>query len=137
LRYLACLMLLSVFVAGCNMSAPGVARVGAPLPAGEQANTTYNSDWVNRGPADSVNGLNGEQHMSVDISERKLGTRYHMDEEARIGADGVRYNEPAHEKRQRERQEARRAVWRERMGFKTMADEEAERKGERKADSNK
>ena len=109
------------------MSAPGVARVGAPLPAGEQTNTTYNSDWVNRGPANAVNGLNGEQQMSVDISERKLGTRYNMDESARIGADGVRYSESAQEKRQRERQEARRTVWRERMGIKTMRDEESER----------
>jgi hypothetical protein len=119
---LSVLVLAFICLAGCNMSGPGVARVGAPPAAGAPVNTSYNSDWVNRGEPDPIHSIDRHGELSVDIQNRELGVRY-FDENSQIGDA----HEPAHLKRQRERQEARRNAWRERMGLKNIRDEQRER----------
>jgi len=96
-------------LAGCGMAAPGVARVGAPYGPGHQ--TTYNSDWVNK-PKDPLDTLDHE-HMSLgaDLSQREFGVSY-WDEDPETGR-----RVPGYQRRQQERQEARRAAWRARMGL--------------------
>jgi hypothetical protein len=122
LRKLALLIAFSVFAAGCHMSAPGVARLGAPQQPGTEHETTYDSSWVNKDKPDAINTLDNNQELSVDISERQLGVRY-FDEDSSIGEG----NERAFEKRQRERKEARQEAWRKRGGIKTIKDEQQER----------
>lgn len=125
LRNLALLIAFSALAAGCNMSGPGVARLGPPQQAGTEHETTYDSSWVNKAKPDAINTLDNNQQLSVDISERQLGVRY-LDEDSKIGD---KY-EPAYEKRQREREEARKEAWRKRMGLKTIKDEQKERESE-------
>lgn len=122
MRNLAILVLFGAFVAGCNMSGPGVARVGELPPAGVPVETTYNSEWVNRGEPDIINSIERSGELSADLSEREIGVRY-LDEDSTIGDE----YEPKYLQRQRERQEARRKAWREKMGLKTIKDEEEER----------
>ncbi len=125
LRKFALLIGFSLFAAGCNMSGPGVARLGAPQQPGTEHETTYDSSWVNKAKPDATNTLDNGQELSVDISERQLGVRY-LDEDSRIGDQ----YEPAHKKRQREREEARREAWRKRMGIKNIKDEQKERESQ-------
>lgn len=122
LRVLIPAFIVGVFLAGCNMSGPGVARVGALPAQGAPLNTTYNSEWVNRGDPDPINSIERKGKLSADLSERELGVRY-FDENSEIGDT----REPMYLKRQRERQEARQAAWREKMGLKTIRDEQKER----------
>ncbi|MCB9932568.1 MAG: hypothetical protein H6841_04010 [Planctomycetes bacterium] len=125
LRKIALVLVISAFAAGCNMSGPGVARLGAPQQPGTEHETTYDSSWVNKDKPDAINTLDHDQELSVDISERQVGVRY-LDEDSKIGD---KY-EPAYMKRQREREEARREAWRKRMGLKTIKDEQKERESE-------
>ncbi|MCC6463838.1 MAG: hypothetical protein IT463_00705 [Planctomycetes bacterium] len=107
---------------GCSMSGPGIARI-QPQPApGTLQKTTYNSDWVSR-PKDPVDSLDtmGATQLSVDLSKRELGANY-LDPEVREG----RYVDAA-EKRQMERQAARKAAWRARMGLTNIKDEQEAR----------
>ncbi|MCB9894082.1 MAG: hypothetical protein H6839_06530 [Planctomycetes bacterium] len=92
------------------------------MTAEQQQNTTYNSKWVNTAEPDAINTLERKGELSVDISERQIGVRY-LDEDSMIGD---KY-EPAYQKRQREREEARRKAWKEKMGLKTIKDEQKER----------
>lgn len=118
-------MVFSALAAGCNMSGPGVARLGSPQQPGTEHETTYDSSWVNKAKPDAINTLDNDQQLSVDLTERKLGVRY-LDEDSKIGD---KY-EPAWEKRQREREEARKEAWRKRGGIKTIKDEQKERESE-------
>jgi hypothetical protein len=114
----------SALAAGCGMAGPGVAR-SQPAPApGVEHETFYDSSWVTPREPDAINTLNPQNEWSVDISKRELGVRY-LDEDTKIGEKHV----PAYEKRQQEREEARRKAWRARTGLKTMKDEQAEREG--------
>lgn len=107
------------------MSGPGVARVGELPRQGAPVDTTYNSDWVNRGEPDAINSIEPQGELSADLSEREIGVRY-LDEDSMIGDE----YEPKYLQRQRERQEARRKAWREKMGLKTIVDEQKEREEE-------
>jgi hypothetical protein len=109
------LVVMMLAVAGCNMSAPGVARVG-PSP-GANYQTTYNSDWVNR-KSDPLETIEREDmSLGADLSKREFGVSYWGEDPT----TGRRI--PAHKQRQMERQEARRAAWRERMGITRIGDE--------------
>ena len=107
------------------MSGPGVARVGELPPQGVPLDTTYESDWVNRGEPDIINSIEPRGDLSADLSEREIGVRY-LDEDSQLGDT----YEPKYLQRQRERQEARRKAWREKMGLKTIKDEQQEREEE-------
>jgi hypothetical protein len=109
------------------MSGPGVARVMPAPEPGVEHKTTYDSRWVTPREPDAINSLNQQKDLSVDISERKLGVRY-LDEDSKIGGKTV----PAHEKRQHDREEARRKAWQARMGIKTVKDEQEKRDGKSK-----
>lgn len=113
----------SALLAGCGMAGPGVASLQPSGAYHEEVtqDTLYNNDWTNGPQATSVDSLDADRPLSVDISERELGVTT-LDEETRIGQKKRR--EPAHLKRQRERREARRAVWRERMGITNIKDEQ-------------
>jgi hypothetical protein len=112
----------ALLAAGCGMSGPGVARV-MPAPApGVEHKTTYDSRWVTPREPDAINTLNQQKDLSADISDRKLGVRY-LDEDSKIGDKTV----PAWEKRQHDREEARRKAWQARMGLKNVKDEQEER----------
>jgi len=103
------------------MSGPGVARV-QPAPApGVERETTYDSSWVTPREPDALNTLDHKRELSVNVGERELGVRY-LDEDTKIGDKHV----PAYEKRQHEREKARRDAWRARTGLKTIKDEQAE-----------
>ena len=115
LSKLAVILAFSTLVAGCGMAGPGVARVMPAPEAGIDHKTTYDSRWVTPREPDAINSLNQQKDLSVDISERKLGVRY-LDEDSKIGDKTV----PAHEKRQRDREDARRKAWQARMGLKTI-----------------
>ena len=115
----------AALLAGCNMSGPGVARVGALPAQGAPVETTYNSDWVNRGEPDPVHSIERKGELSIDLSEREIGVRY-LDEDTQIGDP----YEPKYLQRQRERKEARQKALRERLGLKTIKDEEQERNEE-------
>jgi len=117
-----------VLLAGCNMAGPGVMRVQPLEEPGQEHETTYNSEWVNKKAPDPVNTLDNKGELSVDLSERELGVRY-MGEESMLGKKDVEY-ESAADKRRRERVETRRAAWNKRMGIKTMNDEQKERESE-------
>jgi hypothetical protein len=104
-----------MLVAGCAMSAPGVASVG-PTP-GPNHTTTYNSDWVTR-PADPLDTIDrDDMSLGADLSKREFGVSY-WGEDPTTGR-----RVPAYKQRQLERQEARRAAWRERMGITRIGDE--------------
>lgn len=114
----------SALAAGCGMAGPGVAR-SQPAPApGVERETFYDSSWVTPHEPDAINTLDHKRELSVNISEHKLGVR-NLDENTKIGDRVV----PAYEKRQHDREEARRKAWRARMGLKTIKDEQAEREG--------
>lgn len=108
------------------MASPGVASLGGTSTPGQAQPTMYNSDWVRKEPdaVDKLGGAAGNQHLSVDVSERELGVRY-MDEKSEIGDTGKR----GYEIRQAERREARQKAWGQRMGLKNIKDEQAEREG--------
>lgn len=128
LRKLCAILGFAVLLAGCNMSGPGVMRVQPMQQPGQEYETTYNSEWVNKKAPDPLGELNGGRELSIDISERELGARY-MDEDRLVGTNEVRYQSAA-EKRQAERRNARREAWRTRMGIKTVTDEQKERDSE-------
>lgn len=115
------LVLILALIAGCSMAAPGVASISAPPPPGGRK-TTYDNSWVNQ-PPNPTDNLPENQHMSVDISERELGDPWWIDED---GNKKPR-RKPGYEERQEKRQAERRAVIKERMGIKTMKDEQKER----------
>jgi hypothetical protein len=117
----------TVLLAGCSMAGPGVVAAHPPYEVGQDHETTYNSEWVNK-KADPVNTLDNDRELSVDLTERELGVHY-MGEDSMLGKKDTKY-ESAADKRRRERVEARRAVWHKRMGIKTMNEEEKERQGE-------
>lgn len=107
------------------MAGPGV---GSVSPQGsyyeeEQKGSVYNDDWTNKPAPTSIDHLdaNAGEGLSADISERQLGQRY-LDEDTMIGEEYV----PAHKKRQQERREARRAAWKERMGYTNIKDEQSD-----------
>lgn len=111
-----------MLLAGCNMSGPGVARLGELPPQGVPQETTYNSKWVNTGAPDPIDSLERKGDLSADLSQREIGVRY-VDEDSIVGDE----YEPKYLQRQRERKEARQKAWRERMGLKTIKDEEEAR----------
>jgi hypothetical protein len=124
LTKLAVILAFSALAAGCGMAGPGVAR-SQPAPApGVERETFYDSSWVTPREPDAINTLNQQKDLSADISDRELGVRY-FDEDSKIGDKHV----PAYEKRQHDREEARRKAWRARMGLKTIKDEQEEREG--------
>lgn len=118
----------SVLLAGCNMSGPGVARVQPMQQPGEEYETTYNSEWVNKKAPDPLGTLDNDRKLSIDLSEREMGVRY-LNEDTMIGDKEMKY-ETRSDKRIRERRETRREAWRGRMGIKTMVDEQKERESE-------
>lgn len=103
-------------------------RVQPMQQPGQEYETTYYSEWVNKKEPDPLGELNGGRELSIDISERELGAGY-MNEDRLVGTNDVRYQSAA-EKRQSERRNARRAAWRTRMGIKTVTDEQRERDAE-------
>ncbi|MCF6228772.1 MAG: hypothetical protein L3J82_08960, partial [Planctomycetes bacterium] len=65
---------LFVLLAGCSMAGPGIAQLGAAPTAANAHETAYNSQWVNQNDS-AIHDLENSQHLSVDISEHKLGIR--------------------------------------------------------------
>jgi hypothetical protein len=124
LSKLAVILAFAVLVAGCGMAGPGVARSQPAPPPGTERETFYDSRWVKPREPDAINTLNPQKDLSVNISERKLGVRY-LDENSKIGDKTV----PAYEKRQHDREKARRKAWQARMGLKTVKSEQDEKAG--------
>jgi hypothetical protein len=124
LTKLAAIFAFGVLLAGCGMAGPGIARSQPAPAAGVEHETTYDSSWVKPHEPDAINTLNPQKELSADISKRQLGVRY-FDEDTKIGEKHV----PAYEKRQQEREEARRKAWQARTGLKTIKDEQEEREG--------
>lgn len=106
------------------MAGPGIAQVGSAPTAGNVEQTTYNSQWVNKDDS-AIHDLENTQHMSVDISEHKLGIRNRADLDGEVTGGYV----PAWKKRQNARKAARRAELKSKGGIITMREEQAVRDG--------
>lgn len=102
------------------MAAPGVASLSAPPAPGERQ-TTYDNSWVNQ-PPDPMS-LNENPQLSVDISERKLGASPWFDNDG----NPTPPRQAGHLQRQQERQAARKAEMRKRMGLANIKDEQKAR----------
>ncbi|MEE9312032.1 MAG: hypothetical protein V3V10_06415 [Planctomycetota bacterium] len=116
---------LFVLLAGCSMAGPGIAQVGSAPTAGNVEQTTYNSQWVNQEDS-AIHDLENTQHMSVDISNHKLGIRNRAD---RTDGEGeiTRGYVPAWKKRQNARKAARKAERKSKGGITTMPEEQKQR----------
>jgi len=106
------------------MAGPGVASA-TPRPApGMERDTTYNSDWVNkpRGTLDTLDSVQGDKIEVTDISEYELGKVY-VDPDVANG----KYASDA-DKKIAQRLEKRQEAWSNRMGIKTIVDEQQPKK---------
>lgn len=106
------------FSVGCGMSGPGIARVQAPPPQGEPQPARVegihpDKSWVNPYPQQEAAH---KPHMSVDISERKLGERP-MSKDLTVDGEGRPLQ--GAEARQELRRQARMAEWKARMGLQS------------------
>jgi len=123
LRILACFALL-LSLAACGMAGTGVARATPTPEPGMERETTYNSDWVAkpRGTLDTLDSVQGEKIEVTDISKYELGKVY-VDPDVASG----KYASDS-DKKIAERLEKRQEAWRNRMGIKTIVDEQAPKK---------
>ena len=106
LRYL--IPILVLFLAGCNMAAPGIGRIQAGPRYGTVPETFYDNSWAN--PYEDPVALPDrlpEAHLGIDLSERELGP-LSLDRERPNGGYAS-----AAERRQAERRAERRRKWRE------------------------
>lgn len=114
-------LLLPLLIAACQMAGPGVGSISAPPQPGERT-TTYNNDWVNPQPS-ALNSVPQFEKWSTDLSERELGQSPWFDNDG--NPTGPR--KPGWQIRQEERQAARKAEMRKRMGITNIRDEQRAR----------
>lgn len=122
LRTLAILTLL-LLLGGCAMAGTGVASATARPKDGTIHQSTYNDQWVYK-PQSELDSLDvSKQKLEVvDISKRELGVSY-LDPDVASG----KYESEA-DKKIAQRLEARQAAWNQRLGIKTIKDEQEARK---------
>jgi hypothetical protein len=124
LRKLALIPLL--MLAGCAMAGPGVGSITGLSEPGAPP-TTYDNSWVNKKPSE-INRIPEPTSLGVDISERQLGQSPWFDGDGNPTAP----RKPGWQTRQEERQAARKAEWREKMGITNIKDEQKARNQEQK-----
>lgn len=106
----------ALYGVGCGMSGPGIARVQAPPPEGQRSPSNVpgiypDKSWVNPYPGQVDPN---KPHLSVDISERKLGERA-ISRDLTVDSEGRELT--GAEARQEKRRQARQAELKQRMGL--------------------
>ncbi|MBE7493004.1 MAG: hypothetical protein HS108_14780 [Planctomycetes bacterium] len=125
MRTFALCLVVLLGLGGCAMAGPGVARGTPSAPPGMERETTYNSTWVNkpRGPLDTLDSPTGQKIEVTDISKYELGKVY-TDPDVASG----KYASEA-DKKIALQLEKRQEAWRNRMGIRTIVDEQQPSKG--------
>ena len=116
-----------LLIAGCSMASPGVASLGNSTQYGA-APTAYNNKWVQKEES-KTHTLPELKDWSVDVSNREIGVSPWFDSDGNPTAP----RKPGWQQRQEERQAARKAEWRERMGITNIKDEQRARQEEQKS----
>lgn len=106
------------------MAGTGVARGTATPPPGMERDTTYDSRWVAkpRGVLDTLDNPQNQKIEVLDVSKQELGkSSLHPDVlSGKYASEADRQLAMQMDKRQE--------AWRNRMGIKTIVDEQEQRK---------